>query len=215
MLLPRASLAVLSLFIVLVTPAIRAYLVHMFPGDAQVGLDAAYFFTIARWDALALGALLAVVMRSEHLLKIFETVHLPLFFGSVTYFALQLLLVHSIEASGPGVGIINQSVGAIMFATIIYRVGTRREEWLTRTLETRFFSSVGKYSYAVYVFQMPVIMFLHSTMTDRFEQTSAYLQIYWAFFTVGVVVLCTLALSWLSWRVIEMPFLKLKRNFSS
>jgi peptidoglycan/LPS O-acetylase OafA/YrhL len=80
-------------------------------------------------------------------------------------------------------------------------------------LSAPWLTSLGKYSYAIYVFHLPIHLLLHPRVQARLSSGSdaARLAAH-AGYTLFVLVL-SLLLAMLTWRVIEQPFLSLKRYF--
>ena len=80
-----------------------------------------------------------------------------------------------------------------------------RQTWSVRALDARWLAALGTASYSLYLWHGPIIesMSRASWMPGGFFPLAA----------VGVVVCCLIAL--LSYRVVEAPFLRLRRTWSS
>jgi peptidoglycan/LPS O-acetylase OafA/YrhL len=72
---------------------------------------------------------------------------------------------------------------------------------------------IGKYSYAIYVVHIPVKYIWFSTLGVLPVQPDAWQQIgviAWNFLGVSIL---SMAVAFVSWHVLEQPFLNLKRYF--
>ena len=80
-----------------------------------------------------------------------------------------------------------------------------RQEWSVRALDARWLAALGTASYSLYLWHGPIIesMSRASWMPGGFAPLAA----------IGVVVCCVIAL--VSYRVVEAPFLRLRRTWSS
>ena len=206
--LSRRRLIGLCAILIATGPLIRLGL-HVAGLPPQAG----YELTIARWDALAAGALVAVLLRDAPLQE-----RLAWWIGRIAVASLGALLLliayeRGLHFDDLVVQVVGQSLIAFVSAALVYYCvvppdGTAlRIQRLMSAAWLRFF---GKYSYAMYVLHFPIQHVLALNLADtlnaggpnaRFLKLMAYL--------ASVVVISTVA-AMISWRVLEKPFLDLK-----
>lgn len=200
----------------LITSAItmRAYLA--FGCDANWCANAMYTFTVARWDALALGALLAVAMRDTIWPTHIRTYAPRAFLVVSILLAIQLAAMREFNSTGPA-AIINQTSIALWCVLLIVvsvvqwnnKIDRIRKIFLNRNLR-----GMGRYSYAVYVFHVPAKVIWFSTFTIMTMPNSQWEQLWIASYNfIGITALATSA-AFVSWYFLEQPFLNLKRYFA-
>jgi peptidoglycan/LPS O-acetylase OafA/YrhL len=177
---------------------------------------AAYFFTPARLDGLAIGAIVAVAARRPGGLRLAWYV-LPLIAGAaVTTFIVLALVPFAVFEPYDEVlatALKNTALACLFAALLIMAI----DHWsatarVCRTSALRFF---GRYSYALYVFHTPVAYFVASYY---FSIDSAPLLmgtrlgglLIFTLIAGGVSVACALV----SWHLYEKHFLKLKDRFA-
>src|SRR4051794_34314556 len=87
----------------------------------------------------------------------------------------------------------------------VQQAGERRQQWSVRALDARWLAALGTASYSLYLWHGPIIESLSraSWLHGGFVPLAA----------VGVIVCCVIAL--VSYRVVEAPFLRLRRAWSS
>lgn len=212
--LSRRALAWVCIGLIGSAPILRALLIHYDPHLAEWG---AYEFTFARWDALGIGALLALVVRERSWLERFVVVAPRVFGATLAYIALYILLNHNFAPVDQGLAALNQSVAALLFALLLFygvysplENTTRWQHLLTRPA----LRHVGKYSYALYVLHYPVVVGCGPLWRPYFEKWQ------WGPVPAGVahvfaVSVVSYVLARCSWVVIEQPFLRMKRLFST
>ncbi|MGD2173736.1 MAG: acyltransferase [Gammaproteobacteria bacterium] len=211
--LSNRTLVKICLSLVVIAFLTRTFLVLNY--DQSFSTDAMYTFTIARWDSLAIGSLLALVVRDEAFLPYLQRYFL------YSYLALSILLFLEItileEFSAVNVaGIFNQTSSAFWLAMLILAsiLPWPRRTGMTVANKIRsIFQWFGKYSYAIYIFHYPVKLFWFKYFPVGAVSNSALQQLGLVFFNfVGISALAT-ASAYLSWHLLEQPFLKLKRLF--
>jgi len=184
---------------------------------AGLGPNPAYVFTIARWDALAAGALVAILVRDDHGRRALDRWR-----GGVTGLAGIGLVVLTVAERGfhsfeLWVQVIGQSLVAVLSATLIaYAVDedagapARLQAWLSKG----WLRSAGKYSYAMYLFHQPIQQFL----TPIFGEAVRGPDTPWRLARLAAYLLLVLSLTFLaalcSWRIIEKPCLELKERIA-
>lgn len=182
----------------------------------EIGEKIAYTFTIARYDALAVGALVAIIFRNnewfeqsrKYILKI--TIVLLITIACLTW-------VNRAFAPASGyVGFINQTLIALLCGIVIFSsviAHTTQPSYQNSLLSSMLLRSFGKYSYAIYIIHVPIkfIWFPQFALDPMaFNGLSKLLPMA---FNFSCVLLISSALAYLSWRIIEQPCLRYKRHF--
>ena len=178
--------------------------------------DSIYTYTVCRMDALALGGAIAAWLQlpraSDHLAR-----HRPyLAWGS-----LMLLIIGFVVTRGyPRLSALGQTIGyswlACAFAMAVLAVALRANEagavsW-KRPLAAEPLLTLGKYSYAMYVFHKPLHDWIGRPLLVHFkllDQPSCWVAV--GYFVIGT--LTTLALAATSFHLFEKRFIALKRLF--
>ena len=188
----------------------------------HAGSDAAYEFTIARWDTIALGALVALVVRDGEM-ELFFRRHLLLILGSICGAILAATAAQrGLPARGLFTEIVNQPLTGMFAAFLVFTCvarrspsvgGARLQDIVIRTLSANWLAIIGKYSYAIYLFHSPIHRVLQpygrrllseGGANERFVSLVAY---------CSVVLALSFGFALISWRLIEAPFLSLKSRF--
>ena len=206
--LPRRRLIGLCLIIILVTPLIRILLeLPWFPAEAG------YSWTVARWDALAAGALLAILAREEPGRRWLAEKMGRVTAASAIALALLTIYERGFHENEVLVRIAGQSLIALLSAALVYyciapAAGTATA--VQRIMSVSFLRFFGKYSYAIYVFHWPLQWILQPHLADTLNTGDPIT----LFFKLAAYLACVLGLSTLlalvSWRVLEKPCLALK-----
>jgi len=201
--LSRGRLMVVAAAMVVTAPVIRALMVFNDVPDLAV-----YVLTPARMDGLAMGALIALAIRGP--LGITPLVPWAWRFGAAAMaaFLVVVLIRQDFSNSDPVILTIGISLLTIMYASILVLSLTFRP--LRIFMELPVMRWFGKYSYGLYVWHPIVNMILlHSPLTDRFGINSYPEALLLLGFALAVSVGVTLA----SYRFLEFPLLRLKRQF--
>lgn len=157
-------------------------------------------FTLTRLDGLGVGVLAAWLVRNEPLMQIARRrrrhVKLALagLFTVCAWFSQQtndLLL-------GPGIFFLSLAAGV---AIVLMRLEPQGK--LAELFRAWPLVSLGKYSYFMYLFHMPVFWFCQ-TFLYRYDQTAP--------FVTAISLALVTALAVASWRCLESPFLRLGRR---
>jgi peptidoglycan/LPS O-acetylase OafA/YrhL len=108
-----------------------------------------------------------------------------------------------------GAACLNYSLVAIAAAAlIVVSVYSPGGAWINRGLSVRPLVRLGKYSYALYIFHYPLDFIFR-----RFGLHS--ISFGWALPYAAMLTGSSLAVAWVSWRVIEEPCIRLKDRYFS
>jgi len=174
----------------------------------------AYVLTPSRMDALSAGGLLATLARTPGGLSRLARLARP----AVAVSSLGLLAIvlwrHNFHYWDWVVRTAGFSLLAVLFAGILALVVTSPHNGLT----SRFFAhpilrSFGRYSYAMYVFHLPALLYLTRFFTAASVPTLAGSQLPGQIAVTFAVAGVSLAAAVLSGRFYEAPILKLKTLF--
>jgi peptidoglycan/LPS O-acetylase OafA/YrhL len=162
----------------------------------------AYNSLPARMDDLALGAALAILVRSDFR-KRCERVAFPLFAASAVGVILICTLRHTTEHVDRLMCTVGYSVIAVGYGSLLLlSLGP-----LAGLFSLPILRIFGKYSYGMYLYHFP--------LTAVFEPMKPFLARYplGALIYVAVCLVANLAIAALSFHLFEQPILKLKKRF--
>lgn len=160
--------------------------------------------TIFRADALAMGGLLAILLTSSVPPRQIRRV--SVWTGLMTF-----PLLAGIAVTGKRLlGVPNTLCPIFLMAAMAYLLLSTRDRLSVRAIESRPLRFLGKYSYGMYVVQLPLVtMFPLSAWTDWLPSDAIVRSI---FYIGGMFGLITL-IAFLSFHLLESHFLKLKKSF--
>jgi peptidoglycan/LPS O-acetylase OafA/YrhL len=169
-----------------------------------------YMFTNCRMDALALGAAAAVLSFSPAYMQwIADNVRL-LMLSVFTVVFTAALLSHSYAVYDPRTLIVGQTLLAGAFALLIVNIGSIAPGtfgyWLRRLFEMRWLRIVGRYSFAMYVFHLPILTVFGDDIEEFWAFTGSSNPLLYALTAIALSFLAGL----ISWHLIEKHFLRLK-----
>lgn len=200
---------------VLSAPIIRFLLFYYFQTDVEgVGARAAYDFTFARWDSIALGSLLAVLVSNQSGIDWMKKYMGKLLIVTIILTLVQLVVWRNFSAVGKGgVELLNQTISAFTFFALVFMIASKNQAWYITILEFSPIKLIGKYSYAMYIFHLPIIMIWFSYFVPNYEGMSEVGVFMQVLLNYLIVFTLTFSLAAISWHVLEYPALKLKRHF--
>ena len=175
---------------------------------------AGYVLTIARMDALAVGALLAIIFREANPRAILSRWIWPAGIVSGVVLISIFAWKRGFHVTDNLVMTIGFSALALMFGSLVgLSIIVPQDSWLGKLLSHPVLRIFGRYSYALYIFH-PIVVFSHQTLIGKkplpffFGSQLPALGLLIAFLT-GV----SLVIAWCSWHGYESHFLKLKSIF--
>ena len=165
-----------------------------------------YLFTLCRLDTIAIGCLLAVVVRSPRYAALRARVPslvLPVIAG-----ALGIAVITELDRTTWFGRTFGYSVVAIGFAALVLLVIERRDHRATAILRVPALRYLGKLCFGLYLLHRPADTIVtavaaHTPISDA------------SFVWLPVKLAVAVGLATISWRLIERPFLRLKRRFTS
>lgn len=214
--LARRHLAWACGAIVVLCPLLRV-------GALALGIDdhAVYVLTPFRLDGLALGGLLAIGMRDAAWRARLGRFALPVMLGAGGVIATStavarivfdvpppFLLMHPLFQTA-GYTAFTLLYGGLLVTCLVVGPGNLVHGFFT-SKAMRF---LGKYSYALYLFNMPARFIVELTVLDpnTFADLDSRLMAQAAFYPMATTVCIAMAMT--SWYVLEQPFLRLKKRF--
>lgn len=172
-----------------------------------------YGFTLARCDALALGALLAYAARSPDWFHPLWRWRNHIFGGASVVVVAVVLWTHGFAGYDPVVEIIGQPAIATVFAFPMFATvcpSNRVESRLTRWMSAGWLRRLGKYSYAIYVIHMPLHVVLEGTAAPLVNGHGSWGSMALMFVYSTMILGLSILLAIVSWNLIERRFLLLK-----
>lgn len=172
----------------------------------NVSNDFSYVFTLSRVDALAIGSMLAILIRQQ--IRILEKVALPLFISTILLLSVICLYSPDLGFRNPYFIRIGYTLFALLFASMIAFVyDTKRiGAYINRFFSLGVLKFFGTYSYGLYIYHWILYKGVYNPLQNRFMFSKAYILVF--------LVLVT-ALSVLSFHTFEKYFLKFKTRFGS
>jgi peptidoglycan/LPS O-acetylase OafA/YrhL len=174
-----------------------------------------YMLLPTRMDALAAGAVVALLIRSDEGRNFVRTWAAPsLYATGILIFA---LFQHKwgLYELNPLVRTFGYTLLAVAAASLIGVLVTANDKrWLRRGLSMPWLMQLGKYSYGIYVLHHPIIFVLRGAGIDArlfpqmFDSSLPGVLMFAA--VAGCITLSSAMLSYHCW---ELPFLKMKRFF--
>ncbi len=174
-------------------------------GGPEVAIDV---LTFLRLDALALGSLLALAARQPQGIQ-----RLTRWAAPAGVACIAALLVAAYVHNERFFGFSSAIIAGLFGAILVLAVAARPSTWWGAIWRSPVLAFFGKYSYAMYVFQLPLIRLLAPIVTpeglcDRLGSVFVGRLVYLAIMTT-----ITTGAAVVSWNVYEKHFLALKARF--
>ncbi len=204
--LPQRRLMSFCLVLTIVSPLLRVWLVSQSFSWVTV-----YTLAFCRLDALAIGALVAIAMRSEFPIHRVENIARGVLVLSVLGLMLTVTMNQSTHpASSPWMRTLGFSSFAGLFgAVLILILSPSRWRPVCSGLSSPLLMIFGKYSYGLYLIHVPVRNVLVHYVPELSSNPSLLSQI--AFWAISTSLSLMMAIA--VWHLIERPFLNLKEYF--
>ena len=171
-----------------VAPVLRFYL----------SLHHVFLYTnlFCRLDGLMAGAFLALAVRSDSFL--------PSKFIKAIWISLFITAPLALAAASANASWIVFTLSAAASASFVYLSLFSAQKWLRRAMTNRFLVYTGTISYGLYLLHKIPFGIVASDQMQRHP-----------FLSLAIIFAGSYALAFLSWNLLEKPFLKLKRFFDS
>jgi peptidoglycan/LPS O-acetylase OafA/YrhL len=192
---PRRWLVAIAGAIVIGAPIARALLLR-----AGMPALSVYEFTPCRLDTLAVGALCAVLVRSYSGAAVARAATWMIGLGAIALAGI-LARVHHLDAEHPLVQIAGLSALAVLFGGVVVR-GALGVRWLAHPALT----TVGKYSYGIYVF--------HALLFPLYAWIIPNTTVGGSVGLAALMFVATFAIAAASWHLFERRFLALKDRWA-
>jgi peptidoglycan/LPS O-acetylase OafA/YrhL len=177
--------------------ALRCYVVWV---SAMPG--AAYALLPCRVDALAVGAILALTLRSPGGVPSVRRWVVPASLAGLAIVAALAILRPTVKLDDPGMMTIGYTALDWCFAGLVFAAATTR----SNLLELGFLRAAGRYSYGLYVFH-PLVMWWIVRDVPWLERSELG-------FVLGSAI-GSVVIAYVSYHAYERPFLRLKTRFAA
>ena len=207
LLLERRVLFRVSIALAVVAAILRIVL-------SRLGMsEAIYSYTITRMDALTLGAAAAVIARDSAWLK-HVVPHLK---GMIIWSAALLVIMwpftHGFHIYDARVQILGYGVLSLLFSSLVLRTFVDSGGILSRVLCVPWLRWFGKYSYAIYVFHLPIAVVIAHKLGPIINGPATGPALVALFTHVSLVAIFSICGALLSWNLLEKRALALKGHF--
>lgn len=191
-------------------PALRLAM-HMHHANPFV----VYTFTAARLDPLAVGAIMAVLIRGPRGRAMLSAGALPAMLVSGAVLVLVVVLAGGLPNLNAGVQLFGLSALAVFFAGLLaHGLTTPSASVVQRLFSPVMLKMLGRYSYGLYIVHWPIATWLawhiriHAIL-PKFPGSPLLSELLFA----ALAFTLSMTAAWLSWHLYEKQFLKLKRYF--
>lgn len=175
--------------------------------------EAIYMFTVCRMDALAAGAAAAALVRMPAAVAVLHRHSNKLWIMGLALGVIGAAVTDTYAVYGRGTFTIGYTMLSVCFALLLLgaiAAPSRINIPYQKVLAYAPLRSVGKYSYAMYVFHMLIILSIGPSILAQLKPlTSFYPLLY-----VLVITMLSYVAAFISYHCYEKHFLKLKGRFS-
>jgi peptidoglycan/LPS O-acetylase OafA/YrhL len=170
----------------------------------------AYEYTVARMDALTLGAAGALVVRDESLLAKVAPYTMRALVGGLVVVGLLYPVTHGFNLANPLTQVVGYSALSVACLGLLLHVVIQPKSALGTAFQAPWLRFFGKYSYGIYVFHHPFVERLaphYKPLINSSDPHAALL----SFLEFEVVVIVgSVVIALISWNVLERWALQLK-----
>lgn len=175
-----------------------------------------YVLPFCRMDALAVGAIIAVLWRQPSKVELLRQWSKRVVIFGLPFFLLAVFSGRFGNRDGIvqtfGFSLLAFFFGGVLVLTLLLKSDGR----LFRTVTNGGLLQIGKFAYAIYLFHLPLMFGFEALWFKNFLETKIFgSSIPTLVVFTGVVTIAVFIAAKLSWIFIERPFLKLKRFFPS
>jgi peptidoglycan/LPS O-acetylase OafA/YrhL len=169
-----------------------------------------YYNSFTRFDELIFGGLLAIAISSNYWREKIKTIAQPTLFASLFFFIALWVIDQSplnfkhIPINLAGYTSMSILTGALISVFVIHPENSK----IRQVFRNGMLVFLGKYSYAMYLFHIPVLLILLDLLWwTHYRGWKMYLLF------IASSFLVTIALSFASWHLFEKHMLNLKKHF--
>ncbi len=204
--LPRRALMYLCAALYLLTLAWRIFL-YGTHGWTLAG----YVLLPSQMDALAVGSLIALAVTDEA-----NRARLVSFAPWVVGLSAAVILLIAVRSrafymTDFWTQTVSFSLYPLLFGGLLVLAIVWQTSGWAALLRIPFIRTVGRYSYAIYLLHLPILIGMNMIGLSWMVQRSAGLLPQVAY--TGILLMASLAAGWLSWSLLEQPAQRLKRRF--
>lgn len=177
----------------------------------SVGVSS-FSFTLCRMDSLTLGAFLALAIRRPEGSAGLGKIALGVVLGTV----LVMAPCYAVSSGGglAWVQVIKYTVTAAFYGgLLILAISLPAASILGRLFTFGPLRSVGRISYGMYIYHSFAIHFASAALANDRLGSMGIPPTVALWLRFGAIIVVSVAVSWLSWRFFERPFLSLKKYF--
>jgi len=170
-----------------------------------------YGFLPCRMDTLALGAALAILVRSSWYSHA-QQWSAPVFIIAGGILIIICCVRHTVDRYDFVIATIGYSLIAIVYGALLLG-SLRKGSWLGHLFSAKLLRFFGKYSYGLYLYHLPLASLLHPMRDYFISRTQSFLTGSAVYLTSALAI--NLIVACLSFYLFESPILQLKTHFQS
>lgn len=171
----------------------------------------AYGFLPCRMDALAVGAALAILVRSSSYSRM-QKWSTPVCITAVGVLVIICGVRHSVDRYDSVIATFGYSVTAVAYGALLLG-SLRTDSWLEHVFSSRLLRLFGKYSYGLYLYHLPLASVLHPLKQYLVAETNSFLAGSVVYLVSALAI--NLIIAGLSFYLFESRILRLKGRFQS
>ena len=169
-----------------------------------------YVYTVCRMDALAIGAITAVLVRNTELMGKLRNKDRALWAAAAILLATGALLSRNYAKYSMVTVSVGYPLLAVAFALLVLIAVLGRDRSagnaITRALAHPVLCAAGRYSYGMYVLHLPIALAIEAPFQPWVNRLGTFAAPCYALIVVGL----TFAAGWASYTLLERRFLSLK-----